>query len=106
MDKYYEKILEIGKDADSIIQMLRSKKMSALEKIIDFIFTNSVSVVDGLSTRGVYYLVTKGNVSKLVHVSSELEIEEFDVTTEVQSSPNLRKFEYKGNYYKTLKKFR
>jgi len=104
MSKYHEKILEVANDADSIIEMLRKKKLSTLEKIMDFVVTNSVSVVDSLNMNGAYYLVTKSEKHKLVHITPELEIEEFDVTSEVENSSNPKKFEYNGNYYKTFKK--
>lgn len=104
MSKYNEKILEIANDADIIIEMLRTKKLSTLEKIIDFVITNSVSVADSLNMNGAYYLVTKGKKHKLVNITSELEIKEFDVTSEVENSSNPKKFEYNGNYYKTFKK--
>lgn len=104
MSKYHEKILEIANDADSIIEMVRKKKLSTLEKIMDFVVTSSVSVIDSLNMNGAYYLVTKGEKHKLVHITRELEIEGFDVTNEVENSSNPKKFEYKGNYYKTFKK--
>lgn len=106
MTKYHEKILEIANDADSIIELLRKKKLSTLEKIVDFVITNSVSVADSLKMNGAYYLVTKGDKHKLVNVTPELEVKEFDVTREVQNSSNPKKFEYNGNYYKTFKKVR
>lgn len=104
MTKYHEKILEIANDADSIIEMLRKKKLSTLEKIIDLVITNSVSVADSLNMNGAYYLVTKDEKHKLVHITPALEVEEFDVTSEVENSSNPKKFEYNGNYYKTFKK--
>lgn len=106
MSKYREKILEIASDADSIIEMLRKKKLSTLEKIMDFIITNSVSTADGLNMKGAYYLVTKGEKHKLVNITPQLEIKEFDVTSEVENSSNPKKFEYNGNYYRTFKKVR
>lgn len=104
MNKYREKILEIGNDADSITEMLRKKKLSTLEKIMDFVVTNSVSVMDSLNINGAYYLVTNGEKHKLVNITPELEVKEFDVTREVENSSNPKKFEYNGNYYKTFKK--
>lgn len=106
MNKYKEKILEIGKDADTIVELLRRKKMSKVEKVVDFVFTNSMTVVDGLNVDGQYYLLIKDKVSKLVHISKEFKIEEFDVSNEVENSSNNKVFEYKGNFYKIFKKIR
>lgn len=106
MNKYDEKVLEIEEDAESIIELMRKKKMNALEKTIDFVFTNSLTVADGLSLKGAFYLVTKAGINKLVNISRDLQVEQFDVTNEVQNSPKSKMFEYEGNYYKTFRKVR
>lgn len=89
------------KDADAIYPLLRSKKLSKKERILDFIiFPGILNVADGINDTSSYYLVEAGNKRLLVNVTKD-----FIITRELSSNIDTKKFEI-GTYKFTKATYR
>ena len=85
-----------NKDADAIYALTRTKKMSKLEWIIDFVVQPGVvETLDRLKEIAGFYLVIKGNRQYLVKVTNE-----FIITNELADKVDIRKFELGDHRYK------
>lgn len=81
--------------ADVICPLIRRKKLSKVEWIIDLLTQPGVlEVVDSFNDTSSYYIVEQGNTQFLVKVSSE-----FIVSTRIARRITERKFEIGGNRF-------
>lgn len=107
MNKYDEKIKKYAKDSKSIVEVRRTKKMSLLETILDIAGDFVLTLADGLNIKGNYYLITKDKTIDLVLIKSKsLDLQIWNVTSEVNSSKDGKKFEFDGNIYKVTRKIK
>lgn len=83
------------KDADAIIPLIRRKKLSKKEAVLDFIvFPGILNVADGLNDNSSYYLVESGNKQFLVNVTKD-----FIITNELAQRVDPKKFEIGTNKF-------
>ena len=87
-DKKDAACLAKNKDADAIYALIRKRKMTKTEWIIDFIVQPGVvEVLDQFKELAGYYLVEKGGRQYLVKVTNE-----FITTNELSEKVDIRKF--------------
>lgn len=92
-DKKDAACLAKNKDASAIYSLIRQKKMSRFEWIVDFfVQPGIVQVADQLREFAVFYLVEKGTKQYLVKVTKE-----FITTNELTEKVDVKKFII-GNY--------
>lgn len=83
------------KDADAIIPLIRRKKMSKKEALLDFlVFPGVLNVADSLNDTSSYYLVESGNKQFLVNVTKD-----FIITNELAVRVDPKKFEIGTNKF-------
>lgn len=84
------------KDAGAIIPLIRRKKLSKKEALLDFIVAPGVlNVADSLNDTSSYYLVESGNKQFLVNVTKD-----FIITNELAVRVDPKKFEIGTNKFK------
>jgi transcriptional regulator with XRE-family HTH domain len=97
-------VLNKFKDADFIYPLMRKKKLTPIENVLDFITQPGIfDIAYQLKDRNEYYLIEKENQQYFVSVSKE-----FIETRQLSSSVNPKKFavgdiEYKKVPYELLK---
>lgn len=103
MNKYDEKILSITQKGVIIHELLRRPVQNFFTQIIDMLFNNILFTVDGLQTKGAYYLVTDQEKATLIHIDRELEVHEQDITEVIQQAAYQRSFIFDGHRYRPLR---
>lgn len=83
------------RDADAIIPLIRRKKMSKKEALLDFlVFPGVLNVADSLNDTSSYYLVESGNKQFLVNVTKD-----FIITNELAVRVDPKRFEIGTNKF-------
>lgn len=83
------------RDADAIIPLIRRKKMSKKEALLDFLVCPGVlNVADSLNDTSSYYLVKSGNKQFLVNVTKD-----FIITNELAVRVDPKRFEIGTNKF-------
>ena len=83
-------------DADAIYPLIRNKKMSKIEWIVDFIVAPGIiQGADYLNDTSAYYLVESGGKQLLVKVSDD-----FLITSELANKVNPKKFDFGNHTFK------
>lgn len=84
------------RDADAIIPLIRRKKMSKKEALLDFlVFPGALDVADSLNDTSSYYLVESGNKQFLVNITKD-----FIITSELAVRVDPKRFEIGTNKFK------
>ena len=84
------------KDADAIIPLIRRKKLSKKEALLDLIVAPGVlNVADSLNNNSSYYLVESGNKQFLVNITKD-----FIITSELAVRVDPKRFEIGTNKFK------
>ena len=84
------------KDADAIIPLIRRKKLSKKEALLDLIVAPGVlDVADSLNNNSSYYLVESGNKQFLVNITKD-----FIITSELAVRVDSKRFEIGTNKFK------
>jgi len=84
------------KDAEAIYALIRTRKMTKAEWLIDFVVQPGVvEVLDRFHERAGYYLVEKGNKQYFVKVTTD-----FITTNELAENVDIRKFDLGNHRYK------
>lgn len=97
-DKRDAACLDKNKDADSINALIRQKKMSKAEAIIDFVVQPGiVDVLDKFNDTASYYIVEKQAKQYFVKVTND-----FIETSELATKVDAKKFVIGDNQYKKL----
>ncbi|WJP97308.1 hypothetical protein [Macrococcus bovicus] len=101
--------MEVTDSQASILELTATKYMSEKVKWVDALFDFAFSIINAikdLKTFDSYYLESKDNRHQLVKISKKLEVEKFDVTNEVNQSPNGKKFIFKDKEFRVFKVIR
>ncbi len=106
MNKYDAKILEIASSSGTIHELLRRPVRNPLFQLIDIMLNNTLWAVDGLVSKGAYYLLLDETKADLVHIERNLDVSRIDVTSVVKDSAKKRSFDFEGNRYKLYRKIR
>lgn len=85
------------KDADAIIPLIRRKKLSKKEALLDLLVAPGVlNVADSLNNNSSYYLVESGNKQFLVNITKD-----FIITSELAVRVDPKRFEIGTNKFKS-----
>lgn len=108
MNKYDEKLIGLVPKGGTIHELLRSPVRSPLFHFVSILLDSIPRTMDGLSSKGAYYLYINNEEDKavLIHVDSNLNASQENVTRDVKKSANKKSFVFEGNRYKLYRKIR
>jgi len=106
MNRFDNIILEYGKSATDILQVARSKKRSAFDKVMDMIFNNFITLLDGLGGNEHFFIVYFPGKVELAEVQSELRMTAFDLSSVAPAASQLDQFEYDGFFYEKRRRLK
>lgn len=75
------RILEYGENASHIFQVTRIKKRNAFDKVMDMLFNNFITLLDGLGGNEHIYVLYFPDRVELVEVESELRLKASDISS-------------------------
>lgn len=108
MNKYDKELLELAPKDGTIYELLRRPVRSSFFHFVSILFDNIPWIIDGLSSKGAYYLhINEGNEKAvLIHIDRNINSSQEDVTTAVGKSANKKSFVFENNRYKLHRKVR
>lgn len=99
-----EKLLEVYKnDAVCLYELLRKKKHSKLEAVVDFWGEGVVTILDLFRNKGTYYLVVYNDKSIIVNLHKGFLRSEIDVSEDINPSTKFSKMIVNGYIYEKFR---
>ena len=80
--------------------ILKNKKKSKLQFVLDVFFEGALTLKDSLKIEGEHYLFIYKDKCLLVTIKNNSVIKECDVTKNIDKDVKFKKFEYDGYIYK------
>ena len=94
------KLQEYLENSVEAYELLKKKKETKLQFIIDTLLSGVLTLKDGLTVEGSHYLIVYEEKSLLVTIKNDSVIREVEVTDKINNKEKFKKVEYDGYIYK------